>query len=138
MCLTTVTKKYQIPSNQVKEGFKVIIDNYWNASCFQVPVYNDTYYFDEWLTASGNNIYAADGTCYPSGFHIFTKYYDAQDYRDKHYPNGRVVLVRYAGIQTIGTQDGLKVLVAKKMYCSFDQLQMATATEYQTDNEMPW
>lgn len=113
MCLSTVLKRYQTVLDDVKTGFKVLEE--YSRDYYRVPVINQTYRYDQWSNATGQDIRADDGTYYPSGFHIFSRYNDAVSYRDRHHPNCFVAQVEYSHITTRGTQDGYKVSVAKKM-----------------------
>lgn len=113
MCLSTVLKRYTVPSTEVKTGFKVIFPI--SSHYYRVPVLNKEYEYDQWETATGTDIRAVDGNYYPTGFHIFSRYNDAVEYRDRYHVGGVVVQVEYSEITTRGTQDGLKVVVTSKM-----------------------
>lgn len=113
MCLSTVTEKYDKPSN-------VIISAWKSWSPAGVPSFYQSYKgsmtvpMDQWIIAESKLIKADDGKTYDTGFHVYESEETA-----KSLGAYRRVYVRK--IHTRGTQGGKIVLIAEEMYIPLNQ-----------------
>lgn len=116
MCLSTITERIGSPTKLIVGGWKEFSvmngkPRFMNTSLnhnYEVPL-------DKWITAESVTIDMDRKQSYNSGFHIYS---DEVENKKKKLANLRRVF--YRGVETIGTQDGVPVVIAREMYVPSD------------------
>ena len=116
MCLSKVTKVYDVPDPTVRWGWKALRRDYYD-SALRLPFMclprdqGDVVPLGRWLKASKGQI-GYEEVHYPTGFHIFTQRVDAENYTS----TTMAVRVQYRGLVARGMQDGYRCVVVREMY----------------------
>jgi hypothetical protein len=119
MCLDTITKAYSKTNKSEGYGWKVITEMEGNHYCYN-PIMWGRIFYNRWMKADTDTLieshkYAKQQVSYQSGFHIFKNQEDAQNHWLSQSMNRKVKKVKYKNIICSGIQDGIEVLVVKKV-----------------------
>lgn len=124
MCLNYITKKYLIPRNSFKSkiGYKIYIQPKIKTyeDTIYSPYFYETVFLNKWYSAIPLGKERTRNGSYTPYYHLFPNIKEAQKWlrtMSKEIFTGTpfIYLVEYKGCTAIGTQDGIDVLIAKKI-----------------------
>jgi hypothetical protein len=116
MCLDSITEELKDPTELVMCGWKEFNTNGRGDLTFQNQQFkkSNVVPLNEWITAEGPKLELSWRRNYKAGFHI---YCDEVELKKK---NRSVRRVYYRGVETIGEQSSLGVVIARQMYVPSD------------------
>jgi hypothetical protein len=115
MCMSSVDEIYKPPSREWTTAWKAFLHGRTGDLLFPCNYYRGSRSVPrgKWITASNGSIRDGYGQVfYPTGFHVFTTRQDARGFLGG---TRGILRVKIRNVVARGSQDGLKVLVAREM-----------------------